>query len=213
METDKRYFVAGLFIIGLSVGVALAFMWLSGTDRRDDVLYRVRFTESVSGLAPGETVKYRGVDVGTVKSMALSPDDPRVVEVSVSLRKDAPVRTDTRAMLKLKGVTGGVFIELSGGNPKTPSLVAATPEGEVPVIASEKNSLTAAMDQMPRVIEKFSVLEDQAKHVLNDVAVFTEKVKGNPSLLLRRPKDPVEEKTDDKADVKAKKSPDSRVRN
>ena len=61
MENDKRYFVAGLFIIVLSVGAALAFMWLAGSDRRDDVLYRIRFNESVSGLAVGEVVKYRGV--------------------------------------------------------------------------------------------------------------------------------------------------------
>ena len=189
METDKRYFIAGLFIIVLAVGVALAFMWLAGSDRRDDVMYRIRFTESVSGLALGETVKYHGVDVGTVKSLALDPADPRVVEVSVSLRKDAPVKTDTKATLKLKGVTGGVFVELNAGNPKAQALLAATPAGEIPVIVSEKSSLTTAMDQLPRVVEKFSVIEDQAKGVLNDVSGFAAKVKENPSLLLRRPKE------------------------
>jgi len=30
METDRHYFFEGLFIIVLSVGVALAFVWLSG---------------------------------------------------------------------------------------------------------------------------------------------------------------------------------------
>ena len=38
MENDKRYFIAGLFIIVLSVGAALIFMWLSGSERRDDVI-------------------------------------------------------------------------------------------------------------------------------------------------------------------------------
>lgn len=189
METDKRYFVAGLFIIVISLGVALAFMWLAGSARRDDVLYRIRFTESVSGLALGESVKYRGVDVGTVKTMALDPVDPRAVDVGVSLRKDAPVKTDTKAMLKLKGITGGVFVELNAGNPKSELLVAATAPGEVPVIAAEKSSLTTAIDQLPRVVEKFSAIEDQAKTVLKDVSGFAEKVKENPSLLLRRPKE------------------------
>lgn len=189
METDKRYFIAGLFIIVLSVGMALAFVWLAGSERRDDVRYRIRFSESVSGLALGETVKYRGVDVGTVKSMALDPADPRVVEVDVSLRKDAPVKTDTKATLKLKGVTGGVFVELNAGNPKAEALVAATPAGQIPVIAAEKSSLTTAIDQLPRVVEKFSAIEDQAKGVLSDVSGFASKVKENPSLLLRRPKE------------------------
>ena len=189
METDKRYFIAGLFIIVLTLGVALAFILLAGSERHDDVLYQIRFTESVSGLPIGESVKYRGVDVGTVKSMVLDPADPRVVEVGVGLRKDAPIRTDTKAMLKLKGITGGVFIELDGGDPKAQTLLAVTPTGEVPVIASEKSSLTTAIDQLPHVVEKFSAMEDQAKSVLKDVNGFTDKVKENPSLLLRRPKE------------------------
>lgn len=189
MENDKRYFVAGLFIIVLSIGTALAFMWLAGSERRDDVMYRIKFTESVSGLAVGEAVKYRGVDVGTVKSMALDAADPRLVEVNVSLRKEAPVKTDTKATLKLKGITGGVFIELNGGSPKSNLLLASTQDGQVPEIPSEKSSLTAAIDQLPQVMQKFTAIEDQAKNVMNDVQGFTKKVKENPSLLLRRPRE------------------------
>lgn len=99
METDKRYFVAGLFIILISVGVILAFLWLAGSERRDDIQYQVRFKESVSGLALGESVKYRGVDVGNVKVIALDPADPRMVLVTLSIRKSAPIKTDTRATL------------------------------------------------------------------------------------------------------------------
>ena len=188
MENDKRYFVAGLFIIVLSVSAALAFMWLAGSERRDDVMYRIRFNESVSGLAVGEVVKYRGVDVGTVKSLALDASDPRLVEVAVHLRKETPVKTDTKAMLKLKGITGNMFIELNGGLPKSESLVAATKEGDIPEIASEKSSLTNAMEQLPRVIEKFSAVEDQAKKVLKDVSGLTADVKANPSVLIWGPK-------------------------
>jgi len=35
-----------------------------------DVLYRIHFAESVSGLSLGDPVKYLGVDVGTVKTMS-----------------------------------------------------------------------------------------------------------------------------------------------
>ncbi len=203
METDKRYFTAGLFIIVLSVGAALAFMWLAGSERRDDVTYRVRFTESVSGLAVGEIVKYRGVDVGTVKSMALDATDPRSVEVEVSLRKLAPIKTDTKAVLKLKGITGGVFIELDGGTPETQTLVAVTPAGEIPVIPAEKSSLTTAMDQLPKVIEKFTAIEGQVKGVLNEVSGITKQVKDNPSVLLWGSKKTDKEKAKEKEQQKS----------
>lgn len=188
METDKHYFIEGLFIIGFSVAAAFFFVWLAGTGHRDDVAYRIYFAESVSGLSLGDPVKYHGVDIGTVKAMALDAGDPRRVQVDVSLRKEAPVKTDTRATLKLKGITGVVFIELSGGGPEAKSLLAATTEGQVPEIPSEKSSLNAFLDQLPKVLEKFSSLEDQAKKVVNDVGALTNKVKENPSLLLRRPK-------------------------
>ena len=189
METDKHYFIEGLFIIGLAVAAALFFVWLASSGHRDDVLYRIRFAESVSGLALGDPVKYRGVDIGTVKSMALDPDNPEQVKVDVRLRKEAPVKTDTRASLKLKGITGVVFIELDGGSGSAKDLVSATPNGQVPEIPSEKSSLNTVLDEVPKLIKKFSSIEDQTKKVVSDVSQLTNKVKENPSLLLSRPKE------------------------
>jgi phospholipid/cholesterol/gamma-HCH transport system substrate-binding protein len=188
METDKHYFIEGLFVIGLSVAAAFFFIWLASSGHRDDMLYRIHFSESVSGLAVGDSVKFRGVDVGTVKAMALDPADPRLVRVDVNLRKDTPVKTETKAMLKHKGLTGGVFIELEGGSANSKSLIAATPAGQIPAIPSEKSTLNTVLDQLPKVIEKFSSIETQTKKVLSDVGEVTGKIKEDPSLLLRRPK-------------------------
>ncbi len=189
METDKRYFIEGLFIIVFLVGMAFFFVWLSNSGKRDDVLYRIHFAESVSGLSLGDPVKFHGVDVGTVRRMMLDPDDPRRVEVDVKLRKDAPVKTDTRASLALKGITGVVYVELSGGSPEAQRLVDATPANEVPEIRSEKSRLTALLDQLPRVVEKFAALEDQAGKVVRDVGGVTAQIKEDPSVLLKGPKD------------------------
>jgi phospholipid/cholesterol/gamma-HCH transport system substrate-binding protein len=189
METDKHYFIEGLFIIGIAIAAALFSVWLVSSGQRDDVLYRIRFTESVSGMALGDPVKFHGVDVGTVKSMALDPDDPRRVQVDVRLRKEAPVKTDTKASLKLKGITGVVFIELNGGAANAKTLVAVTPEGQIPEIPAEKSSLATVMDQLPKVIEKFSAIEDQTKKVITDVGEVTGKIKENPLLKLSPSRD------------------------
>ena len=68
METDKRYFVEGLFIIGFAVAAAFFAVWLANSGQRDDVTYRIHFAEWVSGLSVGDAVKFRGVDVGKVES-------------------------------------------------------------------------------------------------------------------------------------------------
>ena len=187
METDRHYFIVGLFIIGFAVAAAFFAVWLGSPGSRDDVIYRIHFPDSVSGLAVGDPVKYRGVDVGTVKSIIIDPDNSRLVLVEVRLRKETPVKTDTRASLALKGITGVVFIELNGGDPAAKTLLAATPEGKIPEIPSEKTGLKAMLDDLPKLVAKFSVLEDQVKKVVTNAGALTEKVKANPSLLLKGP--------------------------
>jgi phospholipid/cholesterol/gamma-HCH transport system substrate-binding protein len=190
MESDKHYFFEGLFIIVFTLAAIAAFVWLAKSGNRDDMLYRIRFNESVSGMSVGDPVKFRGVDVGTVKAMAIDPDDPRRVQVEIKLRKETPVKTDTKAILKLKGLTGNVFVELNGGGPKSDFLAAATPVGQVPEIPSEKSNLTTFLDELPKLAQKFSVIENKTSKVLDDVGEVTAKVKENPSILLRGPKEP-----------------------
>jgi phospholipid/cholesterol/gamma-HCH transport system substrate-binding protein len=203
MESDKHYFFEGLFIIGFAVAAAFFAVWLASTGRHDDVLYRIHFPDSVSGLAVGDPVKYRGVDIGTVKTLILDPDNSRLVRVDVRLRKETPVMTDTRASLAMKGITGVVFVELNGGDPAGQTLLAATPPDKVPEIPSEKIGLKAMLDELPKLVGKFAVIadkfsgmatkftaiEEQVKGVVTGVGELTAKVKANPSLLLRRPKE------------------------
>lgn len=188
MESDKKYFLEGLFVIVLSVALALFFVWLGRTGNKDDVLYRINFEESVSGLNLGDPVKYLGVDIGLVDALAIDPEDPGQVRVDVKLHKDAPIKTDTRATLQFKGITGAYFIELKGSTEKAKTLLSVTKPGEIPVIESKKSTFNTLMEELPKVVAKFSAIEDQTKKVVSDISVVTAKVKENPSLLLRRPK-------------------------
>lgn len=168
METDKHYFTVGLFIIGIFIAAAFFSLWLGGTGHRDDIRYCIRFADSVSGLAVGDPVKYRGVDVGNVETMDIDPDDSRLVRVDVKLRKETPVKTDTRASLRLKGITGVVFVELAGESRDAPSLVSVTPPGQVPVIIAEKSSLNAVLDQLPKTLKKIDDIAGQMKKLMSD---------------------------------------------
>ena len=209
MESDKHYFIEGLFVIALSIAAAFFAVWLTRTGDKDDVLYRIHFDESVSGLALGEPVKLVGVDVGTVKTMSIDTKDPRRVQVEVKLHKEAPIKADTKATLRSKGITGVSFIELSGGTSDAQTLVAATPAGQVPEIPAEKSSLTTMLEQLPKVIAKFSTIEDQAKKVVADAGAVTAEVKENPSVLLRgRKNDSKDKKNED--DKKAGENKDGK---
>jgi hypothetical protein len=108
----------------------------------------------------------------------------------------------------MKGITGVVFIELGGGDPAAQTLLAATAPDKIPEIPSEKAGLKAMLDDLPKIAAKFSAMAekfsgmaekisgmagkfsgigDEVKKVVTDVGGLTDKVKANPSLLLRRP--------------------------
>jgi phospholipid/cholesterol/gamma-HCH transport system substrate-binding protein len=148
----------------------------------------------VSGLTLGDTVKFHGVDVGTVKALGIDAGDPRRVQVDVALRKDTPVKTDTKATLRFKGITGVIFIELSGGAAAAKTLVAVTPEGQIPEIPAERSTIAVLLEELPKLVTKFSALEDKAGKVVSDVGAVTTQIKENPSVLLRGPKEKSAEK-------------------
>jgi phospholipid/cholesterol/gamma-HCH transport system substrate-binding protein len=168
METDKHYFTVGMFIIVLTLLATGFAIWLANAGRADDVRYRIYFPESVSGLVEGGPVKFRGVSVGTVESIAIDENDPRLIRVDTRILKSAPVKTDTTASLKLQGITGAIFIELSGGTPGAKLLRKATPKDEIPVIPSSTSGISAVVNQLPAIMEKLEKFTDQMNKLASD---------------------------------------------
>lgn len=168
METDKHYFRVGLYIIVLSVAAALFAMWIMASGIDDSQEYRVYFEESVSGLSVGSPVKYRGVTVGKVKSISIDKKNPSLIKVNVEISGSTPVKTDTIASLKLQGITGTIYIELSGSTVAAQSLLDANPYTKIPVIPSETSSITTIMSQLPQIMEKLTRFTDQLAKITTD---------------------------------------------
>lgn len=202
MENEKHYFTVGLYIIGLALLLAGFAIWLAGTSRSDDVLYRIYFGESVSGLAKGGPVKYRGVDVGTVETIQIDPLDSRQIQVDVRLLKTTPVKTDTRASLKLQGITGVVFIELTGGSRDAALLRKVAPRNEIPVIPSEMSGIGAVVNQLPIVMEKLSNFADQMNKLASDENIaYLSQLLGNSHAISTDMRDIVRSSKQDSKDV------------
>lgn len=116
MITRAQKVRLGVFVI-VSVALLIAMIGvLAGlrlAEARDE--YHTHFDVSVSGLEPGAPVKYHGVRVGVVSSVRNNPDKPSEVIVEMSLDEGTPIKTDTKAVLNLTGITGLKFVELIGG--------------------------------------------------------------------------------------------------
>lgn len=157
METRARFVLIGLFTV-VGVLAALGFvLWLAKVQLdRTYAQYDVLF-ENVSGLSPAAAVRYNGIDVGRVLTIALDREDPALVRVRIEVFASTPVRADTIATLASQGVTGVAFIALEGGTVGADRL-QAVPPAEVPVIQSERSVVQDLMITGPDLLAEATAL-------------------------------------------------------
>jgi len=157
METRARFVLIGLFTI-LGLVAMLGFvLWLAKVQLdRTYAQYDILFG-TAAGLSQTAAVRYNGVDVGTVLTIALDRDDPALVRVRIEIFASAPVRTDTVATLASQGVTGVAFIALEGGSAQAERL-EAVPPAELPVIRSERSVVQDLLVTGPDLLAEATAL-------------------------------------------------------
>ena len=146
MEPKVNYILVGSFVAFLGAAVLVGILWLGKTDYRGSYdRYEAYMRESVAGLSVDSTVKYRGVDVGRVKSITLRPDNPEEVLLTLDIVRGTPVKTDTIAKLETQGLTGLATINLTGGSRDALSLQAQ--EGQAYPVIKTGPSLFFRLDE------------------------------------------------------------------
>jgi len=167
MESKVNYTIVGLFVVVLMTAVFGFAYWLTkqhGQQTYDT--YYVHLSESVAGLNVDATVKYRGVDVGTVVSIGLNPKNPEEVELILKVSQDTPIKTDTTAAINFYGITGLAFIELKGLD-KDATLIKKTP-GEIHVIPSRPSTFRRIDQYLSQLAEKSAQTLDSINRLLGD---------------------------------------------
>jgi phospholipid/cholesterol/gamma-HCH transport system substrate-binding protein len=105
--------------------------------------------------------------VGKVREIWLDPTNPERVNLLLAIERGTPVKEDTVATLKTQGLTGIAYVELSGGARDAPAL-AATAEGEYPVIRT-KPSLSARLENvLTTVLAKLDSTSNNINAILSE---------------------------------------------
>ena len=169
MEEKVNFAVVGVFVLALGAALIAGVLWLSsgGAYRRAYDSYQTYMTESVSGLSRDAPVRYRGVEVGRVRRMALAPGHVEQVQLTLDIERGTPVKQDTVAVLRVQGLTGIAYVELTGGSNDSLALQARPGEAH-PVIRSGPSlmvrldsSITALLTNLNRTGENVSALLDE----------------------------------------------------
>ena len=150
MEPKVNYVVVGAFVLLLGAALLIGVLWLGKTDYRGVYdRYEASMRESVAGLSVDSTVKYRGVDVGRVKAIALNQSNPEEVLLTLDIVRGTPIKTDTIAVLETQGLTGLATINLTGGSRDAPPL-QALPGQEYPVIRTGPSLFFGPPNALPK---------------------------------------------------------------
>jgi phospholipid/cholesterol/gamma-HCH transport system substrate-binding protein len=112
MENQSHAFIAGLFTLLLGAGVLLGAWWLNGPKGPKLMPVDLLTAHSVVGLKVDAPVRFRGVDVGRVESIAFDPQKSGQIRVRVGIDPAAPLTTATYAKLSYQGISGVGFIQL-----------------------------------------------------------------------------------------------------
>ncbi|MGY9107505.1 MAG: MlaD family protein [Alphaproteobacteria bacterium] len=167
METRASYIIVGAFALFTMIGSVLAIVWMAGANLDEDfAYYDIYFKGSVTGLKPGNPVRYRGIPVGVISEMRIDSKNVERVRVTIEIPESTPIKTDTVAALEFQGITGVAYVQISGGTHTSPKLVRKPDEAH-PIIPATSSQLEQLFESAPALITRVTALVDRFNLLLD----------------------------------------------
>lgn len=168
METEKRYFIVGLFVFLVLTAVGTYVVWAVGQKGRDQlVTYAIYFEQAINGVNNGSVVRLKGIPVGNVKSIGFDPQNEKNIRVLVDIDRKAPIDFSTRATVQLQGITGLAIIALNNID-NAPQVELQRDQDGHQVIPSEASQLQQVFDEVPALIKDLRDLAQRGQALLSD---------------------------------------------
>jgi len=128
VENKANYALIGMFVLVALTAILGFAIWLSGFqfNKKYDI-YEIAFEGGVRGLSQGSEVRFNGLGVGEVTSLAYDRDDINLVLAQIQVTEGAPIDVDSTAKLTPLGLTGLNYIEITPGTDAEAPLMIELP--------------------------------------------------------------------------------------
>jgi phospholipid/cholesterol/gamma-HCH transport system substrate-binding protein len=174
MERNANYAMVGFASLVLFVGLAAFVLWLAQVSfARNYDIYDIVFDGPVNGISQGGEVHFNGIKVGEVTRIALDPVNSSRVIARIKVTSDVPIRTDSFATLEPQGITGVTYVQITAGTPARPLLKDVTVRGQIPVIRSQKSTLSDLLEGGGTVLQRSVEALDRVNRLLSDENLTT----------------------------------------
>ena len=170
MENKSHAIGAGAFeLVVAALLVALA-AWLT-RDTGENRQFEISSREGVTGLQRQAGVRFKGVTVGRVQSIALDPETSGNVRIRIAVDNAAPITKSTFASLGFQGVTGLAFIQLDDtGESKEPLVSTDDQPARIPMrqglvsrLTDQGSGLLTKLDDATQRANQLMAPENQKK--------------------------------------------------
>ena len=166
METRSNYVLVGGVVIALTVALFAFVLYLAKFSGEDKRQFDIFFKQSISGLAIGSPVQFKGVPVGQIKEIALLPKTPDAVRVRIEVGAGVPILQGTTAAIEGVGFTGVSQIQMTGAMAGAPPIAEIGPFGK-PVIPPRAGALGQLLASAPELLSNVSALTASLNELLN----------------------------------------------
>jgi len=168
METRAHHIAVGAFVLLLMAGAAIFVVWISKYQAEAEyAYYDLLIDDDVTGLSVDGPVRYRGVVVGRVSEIKIDPENPTRVRVTIEVAKGTPIHVDSVASLEPQGITGVLYVLLSGGS-EGGMMLPQTTEPPFPVIAARPGKFAAILASAPELLNAATALVKQVQLIFDD---------------------------------------------
>ncbi|MGG7518473.1 MlaD family protein [Allorhizobium undicola] len=172
METKANYSIVGFFTI-IVILAAFGFVyWMAEYGRGGPMAQlTIRIPGSANGLSVGSPVRFNGIQVGSVLSLSIDRDDPAFSIAQTEVQEDSPVRSNTKAVLEIQGLTGAAYIELSGGVGGDNLFDRARETGRTAMLTADQSSVTNLLATADKIMRR-------ADNAISDIQGFVADARG-----------------------------------
>jgi phospholipid/cholesterol/gamma-HCH transport system substrate-binding protein len=180
METKANYALVGFFTVLVMAAAFFFVYWMSQYGRGGEMAQlAIRIPGSANGLSVGSPVRFNGIPVGSVRSLAIDANDPRFSVAMTEVSTSAPVKQSTTAVLEVQGLTGAAYIELGGGNAGDPNILREAFDSETAaVLQAEQSSVTNILSTADKILKR-------ADAAITDIQGFVADARGPLTTTIR----------------------------
>lgn len=178
MTQNANYFKLGLFVIIASALLAVFLIIFGAGDMfKKELLAETCFDESVQGLTVGSEVKYKGIRIGTVKSIKSAAQQYKTksdfvlviiaLEEDISLGQTGQTASDRVknaindglvARLSFKGLTGAAYLETDYDTQNPEERLTVPWEPQTLYIPSKRSNIKEFGDALNQILDNLAAI-------------------------------------------------------